>query len=131
MTVIDYFIFLQLTISASDQALPTPKSSTTQLIVNVPRDNTPPRFDEREFEVEISEGQAVNSRISEIRARDDNLKGQIKYEVQGVYPAPSFFNISVVEGVGRVYLIRDLSMDSLALSTYTVSKTVSLSVHIL
>ena len=63
-----WFFFLQLTVQASDQALPTDKTSTVQVIVSVPRDNSPPRFESNLYTAEITEAQPVGEVITNVVA---------------------------------------------------------------
>ena len=50
------------------------------------------------------------------------LQGYMVYEVRGVYPSPSFFEVQKQNnGVGRVTVIRDLRKDSLQLSSYLLT----------
>ena len=49
----------------------------------------------------------------------------MRYEITGVYPAPSFFRIvSQNNGEGRIELTADLRKDSLQLNKYMVSQAV-------
>ena len=66
--------FLQLTIQASDHALPTPRKATVQVIVSVPRDNAPTLFDKKQYAATISERTKVNVTVIEVMARDANLQ---------------------------------------------------------
>ena len=43
----------------------------------------------------------------------------MQYEITGDYPAPDFFGIQI--NTGKIYVLRDLRMDSLLLVSYTVS----------
>lgn len=48
------------------------------------------------------------------------FQGRIQYEVVGIYPAPSFFDVDKDSGVIRI--IRDLKEDKSATGTYVVKK---------
>ncbi len=49
-------------------------------------------------------------------------QGEMEYEIDGVYPAPSFFGLDVEDdGNVKIRVIRDLPSDSLQLSSYQVS----------
>ena len=65
---------LQFTVRASDQALPTPKTTDVQVTVSVPRDIKLPEFRNDEYKVTVNEDNEVGDDIIEIRADDDNLK---------------------------------------------------------
>ena len=112
------FLLLQLSVQASDQALPTDRTEVVQVIVSVPRDNAPPQFDITTETVDVGENAAVGSKVVTLRARDDNLQGEMRYEVTGVYPAQSFFEI---RNNGDLVIRQPLTSDSLQLSEYTVT----------
>ena len=63
----------QLTIEASDQALPDDQVTTTTVVITVPRDRQPPRFERPEMTAQASETRNVGETLLNFRARDDNL----------------------------------------------------------
>ena len=79
-------LMLQLTVEASDQALPADKTTTVQVIVSVPRDSRPPRFDRNQFTATLPENKPVNSSVVTVRARDPNQ------QVRHSGPDPNAFN---------------------------------------
>ena len=64
----------QLTVQASDHALPTPRTATVQVILTVPRDNAPTLFDKPEYTATISERAEVDVMVTEVKAHDENLQ---------------------------------------------------------
>ncbi len=63
----------QLTIEASDQALPDDRVTVATVVVTVPRDRTPPRFNEAEITARVAETRNIGDTIAQFRARDDNV----------------------------------------------------------
>ncbi len=63
-----------MTVTASDQALPTDRTSTTQVIITVPRDTDPPTFERPEYTAEIGEDAIVGTAVLDLQARDNNLE---------------------------------------------------------
>lgn len=55
------------------------------------------------------------------------FQGRIQYEVVGIYPAPSFFDVDKDSGVIRI--IRDLKEDKSATGTYVVKKKFLTTIH--
>lgn len=47
------------------------------------------------------------------------FQGKIQYEVVGIYPAPSFFDVD--KDTGAIRIIRDLKEDQAATGTYVVN----------
>ncbi len=93
--------------------------STAKVIITVPRDQNPPRF-QGTYETRITENVAVNSSVISVRATDADRKGDIVYMITGVYPAESFFWIENSNGV--LYIRNSLKADSLSMTKYIVSR---------
>ncbi len=70
--------FLQLTVQASDQALPTDRTTTVQVLVPVPRDDKPPKFERTVYTTEIPEYKDVGSEVITVKANDENRQVSIK-----------------------------------------------------
>lgn len=66
------FLTVQLTVQASDQALPTDKTTTVQVLITVPRDNKPPKFERTIYNADIPESKQVGSEVVVVRASDEN-----------------------------------------------------------
>ena len=73
LILIDYFLTSQLTVKASDQALPQEQTTTVQVIITVPRDNSPPEFSTNTYSAETMESAAIGTSLIEVRATDNNL----------------------------------------------------------
>jgi protocadherin Fat 4 len=111
-----------LSIQASDQALPTDQTTTVQVIVTVPRDDKPPRWERTVYNAEIPESKEVGAEVTIVKATDDNRQGEMMYAVTGVYPAQSFFNLTVLsDGRARIRVQKSLRDDSLSLASYTLT----------
>ena len=61
-------------VQASDQALPTDRTTNAQVTITVPRDTTPPRFEQPEYTVEVAEDVNLGSGVIEVKATDESLK---------------------------------------------------------
>ena len=68
-----FMLPLQLTIEASDQALPDDRVMTTTVIITVPRDRQPPSFERPEMNAQTSETRNIGETLLNFRARDENL----------------------------------------------------------
>ena len=68
-----FMLPLQLTIEASDQALPDDQVMTTIVIITVPRDRQPPSFERPEMNAQTSETRNIGETLLNFRARDENL----------------------------------------------------------
>ena len=64
---------LQLTIEASDQALPDDQVTAATVVITVPRDQQPPSFERPEMTAQTSETRNIGETILNFRARDNNL----------------------------------------------------------
>ena len=77
-------------------------------------------FDGAPYTASITEGAAIDSIVStqpsSIRARDDDLEGQMTYELTGVYPAQDFFTVNPTNAEIRVE--QNLKEDSLRSAQY-------------
>lgn len=90
------------------------------MIINVEIDTTAPVFiPSTTYVYNIVETNPVNFTLGTILATDNDLRGQIIYEVTGVYPGVNFFEVDSV--TGRVYIKTDLKMDYQATTQYRVS----------
>ncbi len=67
-------IIPQLTIEASDQALPDDRVTTATIVVTVPRDRQAPTFDRAEITAQLTETRNVGETVTNFRARDENLQ---------------------------------------------------------
>ena len=83
---------LQLTIEASDQALPDDQVTTATVVIMVPRDQQPPSFERPEMTAQTSETRNIGETILNFRARDNNLAVCLNFHAN-VLNIP-FFNVS-------------------------------------
>ncbi|XP_067672653.1 protocadherin Fat 4-like [Haliotis asinina] len=102
------------TVKAVDRML-FPKMATTVLTVNIRSNVIYPEFGSTPYNISIPDTMAVQSPVFTVYATDSDLKGQLMYEVTGVYPAPYFFSLSPV---GRITLIKPLTTDTFPSSRY-------------
>ena len=105
--------------TATDNISPNPQFSTATVFVNVLRDRFPPQFTNLPTVIQVQESSSINSTVFSTTATDQDLKGAIVYEMIGMFPAQSFFDINPV--TGRVFLRNGLLSDSLQTTSYTVS----------
>ena len=63
----------QLTIEASDQALPDDQVTMATVVVTVPRDRQPPRFSQPEISAQTSDTRNIGETVAQFRASDQNL----------------------------------------------------------
>ncbi|XP_048248646.1 protocadherin Fat 4-like [Haliotis rufescens] len=102
------------TVKAVDRML-FPRMATAVLTVNIRSDVIYPEFGSTPYNISIPDTLAVQSSVFTVYAIDNDLRGQLMYQVTGVYPSPYFFSLSPF---GRITLIRPLAMDTLASSRY-------------
>lgn len=108
-----------MTVTATDNVSPNPQFSTATVFVNVLRDRFPPQFTNLPTVIQVQESSNINSTVFTATATDQDLKGTIVYEMIGMFPAQSFFDVNPISG--RVFLRNGLLSDSLQTSSYVVS----------
>ncbi|XP_046564129.1 protocadherin Fat 1-like, partial [Haliotis rubra] len=79
-----------VTISATDQRLVSPRSSSTYAEIRVDLDDTP-QFTQNPYNRPIQESFTVGNSVITVQAVDPDLQGDIRYGIDGLYPAESFF----------------------------------------
>ena len=85
--------------TAFDDGIPS-KRVTKQVRVTVTRDVFAPVFEEEDpVGDEVLETAVVGSRVASVRARDDDLKGQLHYTLVGEPPAEQLFEVDLTTGV--------------------------------
>nr|XP_034314272.1 protocadherin Fat 4 isoform X3 [Crassostrea gigas] len=97
------------------------KTDTVQVTINVARDLELPIFLNDPYNFNTDEERPVNHTLGTVTAIDPDIRdgsGRIQYEVVGIYPAPSFFDVDKDSGVIRI--IRDLKEDKSATGTYVL-----------
>ncbi|XP_060080745.1 protocadherin Fat 4-like, partial [Ylistrum balloti] len=108
------FIF---TVRASDQRLPE-KSAIAQVTIQVDRDEQAPVFADSTHETTIDETDPLNFIVYTATATDNDLRGNITYEITGNYPAQTFFGILQD---GNILITRSLKEDGLARTSYVLT----------
>lgn len=110
----------QLTIRARDQGVPE-KFGNCLVIVTIKRDVYPPVFTRTPYQATVQRLSPVNMTVIRATATDQDLQGDVHYDILGNYPAPSFFEINAA--TGDITIKRSLAFDSLLTNTYFVSRT--------
>ena len=108
--------FFQMRVQAYDQGSPV-KEGEAQIGIVVTRNEFPPEFIDGPYTQTVSENLPNNTGIYTLRGRDQDLKGELRYEVLGISPAPLFFRVNPT--AGTVFTKDDLRKDRGL--TYTVS----------
>ncbi|XP_062579030.1 protocadherin Fat 3-like [Saccostrea cucullata] len=107
-----------LFVFARDQRPVNEKTGTATVNVVIDFDETPRYLDNLPYRANIIESQTIDSLVSQLRAQDPDLKGDLTYEAIGMYPAEDYFSVN--SSTGAVRLIRDLKTDPSGLTTYTL-----------
>ena len=71
---------------------------TSVAVITITRDQFDPFFINTPYQTTIERTRAVNTTVQFTSARDQDLKGDIRYLVDGNYPAPTFFDVDYVTG---------------------------------
>ncbi len=95
------------------------KLSRSTVIITVQRDSGPPRFLNSPYNVEVGIQQLLNTSIFTVFAVDPDLKGVMRYRLDGISPGTLYFGLNDVTGDIVVKLPLLLNMDVYA--KYTVS----------
>ena len=95
---------------ANDSALDA-RTARAQLQVRFLRDAWP-RFENLPQEAEVSENSANDSLVLTVRARDDDLQGQLTFELHASLPASEFFYIRNGTNEVRVRDAANLRLDT-------------------
>ncbi len=103
-------------VKAYDQGNPV-KEGEAQVGIIVQRNQFPPEFLGGPYTQTVSENLPNNTGIFTLRGRDQDLQGELRYEVLGISPAPLYFRVNPT--AGTVFTQDDLKKDR-GLS-YTVS----------
>ena len=67
-------------------------------VITITRDQFTPFFINTPYQTTIERTRIVNSTVQQTTARDQDLKGEIRYLADGNYPAPTFFDLDYVTG---------------------------------
>ena len=87
--------------------------------ITVLRDSGPPRFLNAPYEINVPINNAVNSSVFQVVAEDPDLKGEMRYRLDGYQPGTRFFGLDTT--TGEIILQRDLTQSNDVFATYTVS----------
>ena len=104
-----------MTVTAYDSGNPR-KSVDVRVSITVQRNEFPPVFVNGPYSQTVSENIRNGTGIFTILATDEDLQGELTYEVIGLSPAPNFFHVHPTEGT--VWVINDLTGDRAL--TYTL-----------
>ena len=110
----------RIQIRIRDQATPE-KYVEVRVIVTIKRDRRNPKFDSRTVRASVRDTTKVNSTINtspNLKANDDDKRGNMQYEIVGDYPGQSF--IGIKKNSGQLYVLKDLRTDTLKTSGYTL-----------
>lgn len=99
----------RLKIRAYDLGVPV-KYGEVEVEIAVQRNQFPPEFIGAPYVIEASENTVNNTGIFTIKAEDEDMRGQIIYEVIGVTPADRFFRVG--RTTGFLYVSGDLKSDT-------------------
>lgn len=110
----------QIAVEARDNANPE-KFDQTQVIVNVEIDEFNPTFVPPNAVVAFrtDDTRPVNHTIGSVLAEDNDRRGNIVYETDGIYPGVNFFDVN--PSTGEIYIKQDLMDDTVARTNYVVS----------
>ena len=105
-------------ITAMDNGRPV-RTGEARVILTVKRNQFPPAFSSESYTQTVSENVRNGTGIFTVRATDQDLQGNMVYEIVGISPAPLYFHVNPT--LGTVWVKDDLKKDR-ALQ-YTVSRT--------
>ena len=104
--------------TATDNGTPR-LSKNTAVRIDVIRSHFPPRFEKSVYSPHtISESEKNGTGIYNVKATDEDILGEIVYELVGIPPALEFFAMDSEEG--NIWLIQSLKAD-IRIQTFTVS----------
>ncbi|RUS85647.1 hypothetical protein EGW08_006593, partial [Elysia chlorotica] len=107
-----------ITVNAQDNVQQNTQFASAEVIVTVIRDLFRPQFTNLPTTITLQETNAINDTVFTATATDADRKGQIRYEVIGLFPSQSFFDVDVISG--RVVLRNSLMSDAEGRTSYTV-----------
>ncbi|KAK3089813.1 hypothetical protein FSP39_006721 [Pinctada imbricata] len=105
---------------ASDQGNPE-RFGFADAFITVIRDQSPPFFINQPYSTSIEETSVISRQVYLVTAIDNDLVGQIRYEMIGDYPTQSFFTINTV--TGNITTTANLKSDSLRSTQYIARVT--------
>ncbi|WAQ96421.1 FAT4-like protein [Mya arenaria] len=104
----------QVRVVASDNSECNPKTTVTDVIITVTRDQFPPFFLNTPYSTTILQCNNIGGFVFNVNATDRDLAGRIQYSLIGDYPAPSFFSVDPFSGIvtTTTTLLRDINFAS-------------------
>ncbi|XP_046579035.1 protocadherin Fat 4-like [Haliotis rubra] len=109
----EYTIF----VTATEMTSSNRQFATASVQVTVLRDLYSPQFNNLPATIDVNEDLPVDRAIFTADAYDADIQGTIKYELTGVFPAKSFFEID--PSSGAIVLMNSLLSDTLGRTSYT------------
>ncbi|XP_046579032.1 protocadherin Fat 4-like [Haliotis rubra] len=109
----EYTIF----VTATEMTSSNRQFATASVQVTVLRDLYSPQFNNLPATIDVNEDIPVDRAIFTADAYDADIQGTIKYELTGVFPAKSFFEID--PSSGAIVLMNSLLSDTLGRTSYT------------
>ncbi|XP_035826838.1 protocadherin Fat 4-like [Aplysia californica] len=97
------------------------KRSRVTVTISILRDSGPPRFVNTPYEINVPINQAVNSSVFQVVATDPDLKGEIKYRLDGYQPGTLYFGLDT--DTGSITVRRILTLDTDVFASYTLLVT--------
>ncbi|XP_076458561.1 protocadherin Fat 4-like [Babylonia areolata] len=107
--------------AADDRAAAIQKTVRATVIINVLRDSGPPVFQNTPYEVPVPLTQAVNTTVITVLAIDPDLRGNIRYRLEGFQPGLTYFTLN--ENTGAISVRQPLTRNSQVFASYTLLVT--------
>ena len=93
-------------VRATDSRLQAQTADAT-VVISIVRDREPPRFVSTPYITSVAITQATNTTFFSVLAQDNDLKGQIRYQLDGYQPGTDYFWLNSV--TGEIYTRRPLT----------------------
>ena len=110
----------QFSVEVSDQSNPV-RTATAGVIIDVVRDEQPPRFINEPYSTSVIETRALGSQVYQVTAIDSDLKGSIVYGIAGDFRAPYYFDLDTNDGT--ISVKSNLRLESSSISSYNLIVT--------
>ena len=110
----------QFSVEVSDQSNPV-RTATAGVIIDVVRDEQPPRFINEPYSTSIVETREIGSQVYQVTAIDSDLRGSIVYGIAGDFRAPYYFDLDASSG--SVSVKSNLRLESSSISSYNLIVT--------
>lgn len=110
----------QFSVEVSDQSNPV-RTATAGVIIDIVRDEEPPRFINEPYSTSTLETRAIGTQIYQVTAIDIDLRGSIVYGIAGDFRAPYYFDLNPNDGT--VSVKSNLRLESSSISSYNLIVT--------